>query len=115
MNRTIKDATVKRYHYDSHGQLRTHLQLFLDAYNHARRLKTLRASPYDTSFSLDEKARTLQNWIRHHTYRDHLPRRPYWRTMTEFQSGRGATVNLDGWRCPQEQSMISCGPLLRAP
>src|SRR5215213_5455849 len=27
MNRTIKDATVKRYHYDSHDQLRTHLNL----------------------------------------------------------------------------------------
>ncbi len=37
MNRTLKDATVKRYHYESHGQLRAHLQLFLDAYNHARR------------------------------------------------------------------------------
>jgi transposase InsO family protein len=42
MNRTIKDATTKRYHYDSHKQLRTHLELFLDAYNHARRLKTLK-------------------------------------------------------------------------
>ena len=41
MNRTIKDATVKRYHYDSREQLSTHLQLFVDAYNHARRLKTL--------------------------------------------------------------------------
>jgi transposase InsO family protein len=48
MNRTIKDATVKRYHYDSHDQLRRHLQLFLDAYNHARRLKTLRGlTPYE--------------------------------------------------------------------
>ena len=48
MNRTIKDATVKRYHYDSHDQLRTHLGLFLDAYNHARRLKTLRGlTPYE--------------------------------------------------------------------
>jgi transposase InsO family protein len=42
MNRTIKDATVKRYHYDTHDRLRAHLQLFVDAYNHARRLKTLR-------------------------------------------------------------------------
>jgi transposase InsO family protein len=42
MNRTIKDATTKRYHYDDHGQLRAHLELFLDAYNHARRLKTLK-------------------------------------------------------------------------
>ena len=48
MNRTLKDATVKRYHYESHGQLRQHLQLFLDAYNHARRLKTLRGlTPYE--------------------------------------------------------------------
>src|SRR4051812_25393493 len=48
MNRTLKDATVKRYHYQSHEQLRTHLQLFLDAYNHARRLKTLRGlTPYE--------------------------------------------------------------------
>ena len=48
MNRTIKDATVKRYHYDSHEQLRRHLQLFIDAYNHARRLKTLHGlTPYE--------------------------------------------------------------------
>jgi len=41
MNRTIKNATVKRYNYDTYDQLRAHLQLFVDAYNHARRLKTL--------------------------------------------------------------------------
>ena len=41
MNRTIKDATVKRYHYESHDQLRSHLSDFLDAYNFARCLKTL--------------------------------------------------------------------------
>ena len=42
MNRTIKEATVKRYHYDDHEQLRRHLDLFVDTYNHARRLKTLK-------------------------------------------------------------------------
>ena len=48
MNRTIKDATVKRYHYDSHDQLRTHLSDFLDAYNYAGRLKTLSGlTPYE--------------------------------------------------------------------
>jgi len=48
MNRTLKEATVKRYHYESHDQLRAHLQLFLDAYNYARRLKTLRGlTPYE--------------------------------------------------------------------
>jgi transposase InsO family protein len=41
MNRTIKEATVKRYHYDSHDLLRTHLADFLAAYNFARRLKML--------------------------------------------------------------------------
>ena len=48
MNRTIKDGTVKRYHYDSHGQLVRHLDDFVDAYNFARRLKTLRGlTPYE--------------------------------------------------------------------
>lgn len=48
MNRTIKDATVKRYHYDSHDQLRSHLADFLNAYNFARRLKTLSGlTPYE--------------------------------------------------------------------
>ena len=42
MNRTLKEATVKRYHYESHDQLREHLAAFLAAYNFAKRLKTLR-------------------------------------------------------------------------
>ena len=42
MNRTLKEATVRRYHYDRHDQLRDHLDAFLAAYNFAKRLKTLR-------------------------------------------------------------------------
>ncbi len=42
MNRTIKEATVKTYHYDNHASLRQHLEAFLNAYNFAKRLKTLR-------------------------------------------------------------------------
>ena len=41
MNRTIKEATVQRYHYDCHEQLRIHLRDLVAAYNFARRLKTL--------------------------------------------------------------------------
>ena len=48
MNRTIKDATVNRHFYKSHDQLRTHLRDFVDAYNFARRLKTLKGlTPYE--------------------------------------------------------------------
>jgi hypothetical protein len=48
MNRTLKDATVKRYHYETHDQLKRHLHTFLMAYNLAQRLKTLRGlTPYE--------------------------------------------------------------------
>ena len=48
MNRTIKEATVKRYHYDSHDELRSASADFVDAYNFARRLKTLKGlTPYE--------------------------------------------------------------------
>ncbi|MBI0539531.1 IS481 family transposase [Roseomonas sp. KE2513] len=48
MNRTIKDATVRRFHYETHDQLRQHLTDFVAAYNFARRLKTLRGlTPYE--------------------------------------------------------------------
>lgn len=48
MNRTIREATVKRFHYEAHDQLRTHLADFLAAYNFARRLKTLSGlTPYE--------------------------------------------------------------------
>jgi transposase InsO family protein len=48
MNRTIKEATVKRYHYETHDQLKEHLAQFLAAYNFAKRLKMLRGlTPYE--------------------------------------------------------------------
>ena len=58
MNRTIKDATVKRYHYDDHDQLRRHLADFVAAYNFARRLKTLKGlTPFDEYRSKAENRR----------------------------------------------------------
>jgi transposase len=48
MNRTLKEATVKRYYYDTHDQLRSHLADFVTAYNLAKRLKTLKGlTPYE--------------------------------------------------------------------
>jgi len=48
MNRSIKEMTVYRYFYRSHEELRQHLEVFLQAYNFAKRLKTLKGrSPYE--------------------------------------------------------------------
>lgn len=47
-NRTLKEATVKRYHNDTHSQLETHITDFIAAYNYARRLKTLQGlTPFE--------------------------------------------------------------------
>jgi transposase InsO family protein len=48
MNRTIKEATVRRFYYENHDQLRSHLADFVAAYNFAKRLKTLKGlTPYE--------------------------------------------------------------------
>jgi transposase InsO family protein len=48
MNRTLKEATVRRFHYETHDQLRRHLDDFVQAYNFARRLKSLKGlTPYE--------------------------------------------------------------------
>ena len=68
MNRTIKEATVKRYHYDTHAQLETHLNDFITAYNYARRLKRLRGcTPYEYICKIwtNEPERFIINPIHH--------------------------------------------------
>jgi len=42
MNRTRKDATVKKYPYQTPQHLKEHLYTFLMAYHFAKRLKTLK-------------------------------------------------------------------------
>ncbi len=61
MNRTLKEATVKRYYYETHDQLRSHLADFVAAYNFARRLKTLYGShPLRIHLQdLDKRARPI--------------------------------------------------------
>jgi len=63
MNRTIKEATVNRYHYDSHDQLRAHLVDFVTAYNFARRLKILKGlSPLRIHLQhLDKRVRPIHS------------------------------------------------------
>jgi hypothetical protein len=42
MNRTIKEATIKVFHYPSHENLKDHVLAFVTAYNFAKHLKALR-------------------------------------------------------------------------
>jgi hypothetical protein len=71
MNRTIKDATVKRYFYETHDQLRTHLRDVVDAYNFARRLKTLRGlTPYEFVAKPELQSLRDSNSIRSRKCRD---------------------------------------------
>ena len=48
MNRTITEASVKRFHDEPHDELRSHLADFVSADNFAKRPKTLKALiPYE--------------------------------------------------------------------
>ena len=48
MNRTLKEATIRRYHYRDQVELNAHLQSFLQAYNGGKRLKKLRGkTPFE--------------------------------------------------------------------
>jgi len=67
MNRTIKEATVRTYHYQSHAQLQEHLATFLDAYNFAKRLKTLAGlTPYQFICSCWQKEPSRFKTSPHH-------------------------------------------------
>lgn len=56
MNRTLKEATIRRYHYKTHRQLENHLAAFLDGYNFARWLKTLQGlTPYEAICTISVK------------------------------------------------------------
>ena len=42
MNRTVKEATIKAFHYPDLESLKQHLLAFVSAYNFAKHLKALR-------------------------------------------------------------------------
>ena len=74
MNRTLKEATVQRYHYESYEQLRTHLADFLAAYNFAKRLKTFAALPRtNTSARSGRRIKVTPGSIQSITPRDCTP------------------------------------------
>ena len=48
MNKTLKEATVKKYYYETSQQLKEHLEKFVNAYNFAKKLKALKGlTPYE--------------------------------------------------------------------
>jgi hypothetical protein len=53
MVRTLKEATVRAFHYESIRELRRHVADYLTAYNYAKHLKALRwRTPVETLESL---------------------------------------------------------------
>ena len=69
MNQTLKEATVRRYHYQATAELKEHLQTFLLAYNHTKRLKALRGLiPYEFVCTQWQKEPTVfTQYPAHHT------------------------------------------------
>jgi hypothetical protein len=60
MNRTVKDATVKTYHYDDLESLKAHVLAFVTAYNFAKHLKALRwRTPYQVICDAWTKDRSI--------------------------------------------------------
>jgi hypothetical protein len=55
MNRTIKEATIKAFHYPDFAALKAHVLAFVMAYNFARHLTALR---WRTPFKVICEART---------------------------------------------------------
>ena len=75
MNRTIKDATVRVFHYEDLASLKAHVLAFVTAYNFAKHLKALR---WKTPFQTICQAWTNDpDWLRinpHHLIPDHTVR-----------------------------------------
>ena len=62
MVRTIKEATVKSFHYASLTELRRHVRDWLLAYNYAKQLKALRfKTPFEAIRQISEKKPELFN------------------------------------------------------
>ncbi|MCL6252304.1 IS481 family transposase [Altererythrobacter sp. KTW20L] len=67
MVRTIKEATVKSFHYTSINELRRHVRDWLVAYNFAKQLKALRfKTPYEAIEELWKSKPDIFNMKPHH-------------------------------------------------
>ena len=72
MNRTIKDATIKTYHYDDLENLKAHVMAFATAYNFAKHLKALKwQTPYQAICEAWTKDPSSSRSTRAISFRDH--------------------------------------------
>ena len=56
MDRTLKEATVLKYHDDTHIKRKDYIKAFFNAYNFGKRLKTLNGhTPYEYIMSIFKK------------------------------------------------------------
>lgn len=74
MNRTIKEATIKAFHYPDLESLRAHVLAFVCAFNFAKHLKALKwKTPYQVIVDTWQKTRLYSKLIRVTSSRDHTP------------------------------------------
>ena len=67
MNRTVKDATIKAFHYPGLEALKAHVQAFIRAYNFAKHLKALRwRTPFQAICDAWAKDRSIFKINPHH-------------------------------------------------
>jgi transposase-like protein len=70
-NGTIKEATTKKYYYDSPEQFKKHLQDYLLVYNYAKKLKALKfMTPYEKIISEYEKDPSVFNKNPYHDLKE---------------------------------------------
>ena len=74
MNRTIKEATVHKYFYSSLFQLNRHLNDWLNLYNFAQRLKTLKGkTPYEFILKTSKKQpERFKQKLNHYTMKPNI-------------------------------------------
>ena len=70
-NGTLKEATTKRYFYDTPEQFKKHLQDYLFAYNYAKKLKALKfITPYEKIISEYQKQPEIFNKNPYHNLKE---------------------------------------------
>ena len=76
MNRTVKQATIRAYHYDDLESLKAHVLSFVTTYNFAKHLKALKwKTPFQSICDAWKSNPQRLRSIRTTSFRDHTPSR----------------------------------------